>query len=110
VGASRAAASVLTGEPRAASAWKDAGLIEVLSPRGGLLDAAGHWFDRWLAPRSAVALAAAAQSSRLPLRSIAEPAIAAAERLYLERVIHSIDASEGVRAFLEKRAPRWKDQ
>jgi cyclohexa-1,5-dienecarbonyl-CoA hydratase len=110
VGASRAASTVMTGEPRSAASWRDAGLIEMVAPRGALIDAAGQWFDRHLAPRSAVAVRAAAQSSRLTLRSIAEPAIAAAERMYLDRVLPTADAAEGVSAFLEKRTPRWKDQ
>jgi enoyl-CoA hydratase/carnithine racemase len=110
VGASRAAITVLTGEDTPARAWRDAGLVAVLAPRRELIDAAGAWFDRYLAPRSAVALSAAAQASRFALQSTAIPAIAAAERLYLERVLPTADAAEGVRAFVEKRAPQWKDQ
>jgi cyclohexa-1,5-dienecarbonyl-CoA hydratase len=110
VGASRSTSAVLTGEARSAVEWSRAGLIEQVARRDGLVKAAGEWFDGRLQPRSRVALAAAAHASRIPLRSIAEPAIAAAERLYLERVLHTTDAAEGVRAFLEKRAPRWKDQ
>jgi cyclohexa-1,5-dienecarbonyl-CoA hydratase len=110
VGASRSTSAVLTGQPQSAAAWIRSGLIERVAPRSGLVEAARDWFDATLHPRSTVALAAAAQASRIPLRSMAEPAIAAAEKLYLERVLQTRDAAEGVRAFLEKRAPRWKDQ
>ncbi len=109
VGASRAAA-VITGEALSAGEWRKAGLIETLAPPGELIESAGRWFDSHLAPRSAVALAAAATSSRLALRSIAEPALAAAEKLYLDRVLPTADAAEGVRAFIDKRLPRWKDR
>jgi cyclohexa-1,5-dienecarbonyl-CoA hydratase len=110
IGTSRAAAAMLTGEARDAAEWRDAGLVTIVGPRGRLLEAAGEWFDRHLAPRSAVALAAGAQASRLTLRTAAEPALAAAERLYLERTLPSHDATEGVRAFIEKRKPKWRDR
>lgn len=107
VGASRAASAVLTGVAKSAPHWHDMGLVEALAPRGRIAEAAGAWFDRNLAPRSPVALAAAALASRLVLRAIAEPAIAAAEKLYLDRVLPSHDAAEGVRAFIDRRPPEW---
>jgi cyclohexa-1,5-dienecarbonyl-CoA hydratase len=110
VGASRSTSAVLTGEAQLAPVWSQIGLIEQIASRARLIDAAREWFDTRLLPRSAVALSAAAQASRIPLRSVAEPALAAAEKLYLERVLPTNDAAEGVHAFLEKRAPRWKDQ
>lgn len=110
VGASRSAAAVLTGVPRSADDWSQDGLIAVVAPRGGLHAAAGQWFDTYLASRSTVGVVAAARASRMTLRAAAEPAIAAAEKMYLEDVLPTHDAAEGVRAFVEKRAPQWKDR
>jgi cyclohexa-1,5-dienecarbonyl-CoA hydratase len=36
-------------------------------------------------------------------------ALAGAERIYREELLPSEDVEEGIRAFLEKRAPRWRD-
>lgn len=33
--------------------------------------------------------------------------LARAEKIYLEELVETIDAQEGIRAFLEKRAPKW---
>ena len=37
-----------------------------------------------------------------------EAALDATERFYLEHLMQTVDAAEGIRAFLEKRAPVWK--
>jgi enoyl-CoA hydratase/carnithine racemase len=34
--------------------------------------------------------------------------LARAEKIYLEELMKTVDAQEGVRAFMEKRAPSWK--
>jgi enoyl-CoA hydratase/carnithine racemase len=38
-----------------------------------------------------------------------ESDLAAQEALYLEGLMKTRDAEEGIRAFLEKRPPRWSD-
>jgi cyclohexa-1,5-dienecarbonyl-CoA hydratase len=32
------------------------------------------------------------------------------ERIYLEDLMRTRDAEEGIRAFLERRAPKWEDR
>jgi len=34
--------------------------------------------------------------------------LARAEKIYLEELMKTTDAQEGIRAFMEKRAPKWK--
>jgi cyclohexa-1,5-dienecarbonyl-CoA hydratase len=110
VGATRAARALLTGEPRPASDWRDWGLVEDIAPAGALDAAIDRWFDRHLAPRSALALAYAAEAARLGLREQVDRLLPELERVYLYRLMRSQDAAEGVAAFLEKRTPHWCDR
>jgi cyclohexa-1,5-dienecarbonyl-CoA hydratase len=110
VGASRATRAIVTGQTQRSGYWHDAGLLSIVAPQASLTEAAEQWFDTHLAPHSAVALSHAAAAARLTVRSQGEPALDAAERDYLQGLLKSDDAIEGVRAWLEKRPPTWRDR
>lgn len=109
VGAARAARAILTGEPIAAAEWRDAGLVADVTPYDDLDATVDRWFDEHLAPRSAAALRHAAAAARIALRALVEPALARAERLYLDDLMRTRDAAEGIEAYLQKRPPDWKN-
>ncbi|MFO1293075.1 MAG: cyclohexa-1,5-dienecarbonyl-CoA hydratase [Rubrivivax sp.] len=70
--------------------------------------AALAYFDEHLAPRSAAALACAVAAARAPrLRELRER-LAEVERLYLDRLMSTHDANEGLAAFIAKRPPVWE--
>lgn len=109
-GFARAARAALTGEPQDADEWARAGLVTVLAPADRLDQAVDEWFERNLAPHSAAALRHAAIALRLDVHDAIERLLPRIERLYLNDLMSTEDASEGVRAFIEKRKPRWKDR
>jgi cyclohexa-1,5-dienecarbonyl-CoA hydratase len=71
--------------------------------------AAVAWIASNLLPHSAVALRHAIRAVRQPMRESFRRDLDAVERLYLDGVMRTADAKEGIEAFLAKRPPQWKD-
>jgi cyclohexa-1,5-dienecarbonyl-CoA hydratase len=109
VGPSRAASAILTGRVSPVDVWAAAGLIEVMAPPQELGAAVDHWFEAHLAPRSAAALRCAAVASRATLRRQVELVLPELERLYLDTLMKTHDAVEGIEAFLARREPVWSN-
>jgi cyclohexa-1,5-dienecarbonyl-CoA hydratase len=107
VGHSRAATAVLTGQPRPAAAWQAAGLIEIVAPLAALPAKVESWFETQLLPKSATALSYAARAARESLRRQVADVLPVLERRYLDELMRTADAIEGIEAFLEKRTPAW---
>ena len=110
VGAAPATRAILTGEPTDAATWHAKGLVEFVAPRGELQRAADRWFATHLAPRSASALRHAAAAARMGLAAHVREVLPRLERLYLDDLMRTQDAAEGVAAFLAKRSPSWTDR
>ncbi len=70
--------------------------------------AAMAYFGEHLAGRSAAALACALLAARGAMLRDVRHRLAEVERLYLERLMQTRDANEGLVAFLAKRKPLWE--
>jgi cyclohexa-1,5-dienecarbonyl-CoA hydratase len=70
--------------------------------------AAAAYFDKHLAGKSAAALALAVRAAREPFADLARARLGDVEVLYLEKLMLTRDANEGLTAFLEKRTPKWE--
>ena len=70
--------------------------------------AALAYFEEHLAPKSAAALALAVRAAREPFAELARARLDSVEALYLDQLMATRDANEGLRAFIEKRQPQWE--
>jgi len=107
VGASRAAELVLTGAAWSAAQAAGAGLIVRTAPQGQLDMTVETWIGEHFLPRSPVALRYAVRAARLPVLRAMLHDLAQCGRMYLDELMAESDAEEGLRAFMEKREPRW---
>jgi len=71
--------------------------------------AALDWFDKHLAKLSASSLRYAVRASRLQSVDRIKNKIALVEKLYIEELMKTHDALEGLTAFVEKRQANWKN-
>lgn len=104
VGAARASELVLTGASLTGKSAAEFGLVARTAPEGELESQLARWLESDFLPRSPAALRHAA---RRPIHRTLAVDLPELERLYLDELMREPDATEGIRAFLEKRQPRW---
>jgi cyclohexa-1,5-dienecarbonyl-CoA hydratase len=84
------------------------GLVQVIAddPEAAAL----AWFEEQLQGRSAASLACALTAARGQMLRDVRTRLAEVEHLYLERLMRTHDANEGLAAFMAKRQPAWTHQ
>ena len=70
--------------------------------------AALEYFDKHLAEKSAASLALAVRAARAPFGELARARLSDVEALYMDKLMKTHDACEGLKAFVEKRRPKWE--
>ena len=110
-GHARGTQAILTGAAVPAAGWEGAGLVEILAEDGArLTEAVESWCAAHLAPKSAAALRHAAMAARMGLLAQVRDVLPKLERLYLDELMRTQDAVEGIDAFLASRTPLWTDR
>jgi cyclohexa-1,5-dienecarbonyl-CoA hydratase len=99
---------LLTGRTVPAAEAAAMGLVQAIAddPEAAAL----AWFEQHLQGKSAAALACAVVAARGPMLRQVRERLHEVERLYLEWLMQTHDANEGLSAFLEKRQPAWTHQ
>jgi cyclohexa-1,5-dienecarbonyl-CoA hydratase len=99
---------LLTGRSIAAAEALAIGLVQAVVEDPAA--AATAWFEQHLLGKSAAALACATVAARGVMQHQVRARLAELERLYLDWLMRTHDANEGLAAFLEKRQPAWTHQ
>jgi cyclohexa-1,5-dienecarbonyl-CoA hydratase len=97
---------MLTGEPVDAAAAERWGMVNAVFPHAEFDARAEEWLQR-IYRQSASSLRVAKKAFRIAQAEDFDERLARTERLYLEELMKTSDAAEGLNAFLEKRKPEW---
>jgi len=106
LGERRALGMLLSGDRIGADEALRCGFVNAVLADDDFHAAAAAWCSR-LAELSGAALRLAKEAVRLARGRSAAEAHRLVERLYLDRLMRTADAAEGLASFQEKRAPRW---
>jgi cyclohexa-1,5-dienecarbonyl-CoA hydratase len=109
VGRARAAELIYTGRTIRGREAAAIGLALECVPDAEL-DARADALAARIASHSSIALSACKQALDRPIERARHDALRGACETYAKSIVPSHDGNEGLRAFLEKRAPQWKDE
>ena len=107
IGDKRARELILTGELIEAAEAAKLGLVSYLLPAGELEQKATELLTKFR-QRSAAALALAREAIDLGCNRSLDASLKVVENLYLNELMKTHDATEGIKAFIEKRKPVWR--
>jgi cyclohexa-1,5-dienecarbonyl-CoA hydratase len=105
IGGGEAAKLCVSGAAIGAAEAERLGLIQSLSDDASA--AFKQWYEAEVAPCSPSSLRFAERAARLGLQASLDRDLPELERLYLEELMRTHDANEGIQAFLEKRPPEY---
>ncbi len=106
VNAAAAEDLLLSGRSVGAEEARAMGLVHAIADDPAA--AALAWFDAHLAGKSAASLRYALRAARLGRIDAIRAGLAAVEKLYLQGLMNTRDANEGLAAFLARRPPAWE--
>jgi len=106
IGQAAAEDLLFSGRSIDATEAKTLGLVQTVAddPESAALD----YFDAHLAKKSAASLACAVEAARGGFVPEVQRRISQVQRFYLDHLMRTHDANEGLAAFLAKRPPKWE--
>jgi cyclohexa-1,5-dienecarbonyl-CoA hydratase len=108
IGRKKAMELILAGDTLSAQEALAMGLINKVVPDASLADEVNGFIEKFK-KLSGVVLKLAREATLAGLNDDVDKGLKVIEKIYLERLMKTEDALEGLKAFLEKRKPAWKD-
>ncbi len=111
IGNAKAEELLLTGKSITAEEGKKIGLInDVFENRETMETELDKWISENILPKSASSLRYAVKASRVKFNHILRKMLPELETLYIDKLMATEDANEGINSFLEKRKPEWQNR
>jgi cyclohexa-1,5-dienecarbonyl-CoA hydratase len=111
IGLSRAEDMLITGRTIGADEAKEFGLLNLVFDDKAALDTGTNdWIVQHIVPKSASSLRFAVKASRSKFNHILSSFLPQLETMYVNQLMNTVDANEGINSFLEKRKPEWKNK
>lgn len=108
IGLARAEELLLTGRSISAIEAKNYGLItDVFENKAEMDEKVDQWIVTNILPKSASSLRYAVKASRVKFNHIISNFLPQLESLYVNELMKTHDANEGIESFIEKREPVW---
>jgi cyclohexa-1,5-dienecarbonyl-CoA hydratase len=108
IGRKKALELILSGDIISAQEALNLGLINKIVPEASLVEETNKFIERFK-KLSGVVLKLTKEAALAGLNDDLDQGLKAIEKIYLDRLMKTNDAIEGLKAFLDKRKPAWKD-
>jgi cyclohexa-1,5-dienecarbonyl-CoA hydratase len=109
IGHARAEDLLITGRSISAAEGQEIGLINnIFNNEQEMEVALQEWIEQYIVPKSASSLKFAVRAARKSFNQILLNILPELENEYLEVLMKTADANEGIQSFIEKRQPIWQ--
>jgi cyclohexa-1,5-dienecarbonyl-CoA hydratase len=110
IGHARAEELLITGKSISAEEARTMGLVnEIFDDRDSMDKGVEAWLEKYILPKSASSLRYAVKAVRIKLNHTLSSLLPQLESVYVTQLMETEDANEGIRSYLEKRKPVWKN-
>ncbi|RPI19297.1 MAG: cyclohexa-1,5-dienecarbonyl-CoA hydratase [Ignavibacteriae bacterium] len=110
IGSAKAEEILLTGKTISADEAKAIGIVnEVFENKNILENSVNEFIEKNLLPKSASSLRYAVKAARSNFNCVLRDNLKVLESLYVNKLMETNDANEGINSFLEKRKPVWQN-